>query len=115
MLATYSTETLILTAMRELEFSASFLCALDGGLVSASRLNLALNGTKALEHHQTKPLMALVSELRDVAGEHAPFPVAFKNPALFRQLLGERRKQRAGQILQSKQGGGEKTLDCGTF
>jgi hypothetical protein len=92
--ATFSAENRIAEGMRRLGISALFLCAL-GDYVSSTRLNHALSGVKALQNHQSGPLLELVNELLEIAEEHAPYPIRFENPALFRQLLAERRAKKA--------------------
>ena len=72
--------------------SIEFIVALlPEGTISPSRLRQALAGNRSLENRYHQPLDRLLCELKTLAAEHAPVPIRWSNPALFRQLLAERR------------------------
>jgi hypothetical protein len=75
--------------------SVDFIVALlPDKTISASLLRQALSGNRSLENKYYAPLEDLLRELRAIATEHAPYPIRWTNPVLFRELLTERRRER---------------------
>jgi hypothetical protein len=98
MYAKYSAEARIQERMRSLEISNDFLAVLAG--IPSSRLSLAFRAIKPLSNSDGERLLSLLSELEALAERAAPIPVAFKNPALIRDLIKERGEQTASIAAQ---------------
>jgi hypothetical protein len=85
------------TFQRAQEMSADFIVALlpqDGDgkpPISVSLLRQCLAGNRNLENVYHADLECLLSDLKAIAAEHAPYPIRWTNPILFRELLAERR------------------------
>lgn len=76
-----------------------FIAALQDR-ISASRLRIAVRGEKDLEGQDSIAIDALLSELKEIAAEHAPFKLRWSDPKTFRQILEARRRERAGEAPQ---------------
>ena len=74
-----------------------FIAALQDR-ISASRLRIAVRGEKDLGGEDAKAIDALLSELKEIAAEHAPFKLRWSDPKTFRAILEARRRERAGEV-----------------
>lgn len=98
MYAKFSYENRIQEKMRALEITSDFLAALAG--IPASRLSHSFRGIKALNNSDGEMLLGVLKELESLAERAAPIPVAFKNPALIRQLIKDRGERTASVAAQ---------------
>lgn len=90
---TFSNESVVQKATRDLGVSLNFLCALAGDVISPSSISLWLNGTRKLDDSQTRPLVEIISELRAIVDEYNPMPLLFKDADLWKQILALRRSR----------------------
>jgi hypothetical protein len=87
MFAKLSAEVRIQERMRKLEITSDFLATL--ALIPASRLSLAFRGLKSLSNGDAELLFGVLSDLEALAERARPFPIAFRNPVLIRDLIKE--------------------------
>jgi hypothetical protein len=95
-LATLAVERRIQAALAELDCPASVFAAISD--VTGTKLTLAFNGSRPLTNEEGRRLEAVVNEMRELAQEHAPVPVSFRNASLIKPILEERRA--AGKTTQ---------------
>jgi|SRR5580692_879636 hypothetical protein len=98
MYATLSAEARIQERMRSLEISNDFLAVLAG--IPSSRLSLAFRGIKSLSNSDGERLLSLLEELEALVERAKPFPVAFRNPAIIRDLIKDRGETKAEAAAQ---------------
>jgi hypothetical protein len=100
MFASMSAENLILEALRDLSMPVQFLAACqpdDDEQISHSRMAHGLSGMKRFTNEQAARLLGLVRELRALQEEHAPLPLRWCQPELYKQVLRQRREQGSQQ------------------
>lgn len=82
-------ESRIRQALTDLDVDQAAFAALSG--VSQSRLSSAFRGVRCFSGPEIEKLSALVTELREIADNAAPIPVAFQNIEATKRLLSLRR------------------------
>ena len=83
-------ENLIKNKLDAMGCPADVFCLLTG--VSPTRWSRALRGLAPLGGHEIESLSKIAEELTGLVQDAEPFPLSFKNPAIIKQLLEDRRQ-----------------------
>ena len=79
----------IRAALTELDCDQAVFSAISG--VSQSRISMSFRGVRGFSIPEIQLLNALIADLREIAQDAAPFPVAFRNVEAVRRLLEQKR------------------------
>ena len=94
--ATFSDENIVATGLRDLGISTNFLCAMVGR-PSAAMVNLWLGGFRQLDSSMTRPLAEMIRSLQRIRDLAAPWPLSFRDPRRWKQLLADYEANRAAE------------------
>ena len=79
----------IVNSLKKIDCTSTLFCLIAG--ISETRWSRAVRGIQPLGGAEIEHLVKVVQELTGLALDAEPLPLSFKNPAVVKSLLAERR------------------------